>query len=82
MRLGTGAVPPPPQPPGCIAPPKVTNGIYTCTKSENRGIKITVLKAIKTIYIQKIAQVAAACNPESNAASLPNQRVRSSLNYR
>ena len=46
------------------------------------GIKITVLKAIKTIYIQKIAQVAAACNPESNAASLPNQRVRSSLNYR
>ena len=30
----------------------------------------------------KLAQLTAACNPDSNIGSLSNQRVRSSLNYR
>ena len=38
--------------------------------------------AIATIYTHsKLAQLTAACNPNSNVGSLSNQRVRLSLNY-
>ena len=38
--------------------------------------------AIATIYTHsKLAQLTAACNPDSNIGCLSNQRVRLSLNY-
>ena len=68
---------------GGLAPPKMTD------QSETRWQKkylayTTVLKWPLQPYTHpdsKLAQVAAACNSDSNVGSLSNQRVRSSLNY-
>ena len=51
--------------------------------AKKKNLAYSYEMAIATIYTHsKLAQLTAACNPDSNIVSLSNQRVRSSLNYR
>ena len=70
---------------GDLAPPKMTNGVYTNRKliGKKKYLAYSSEMAIATIYTpSKLAQLAAAFNPDSNVGSLFNQRVHLSLNYR
>ena len=71
-------------PPGGLAPPKMTDGIYQSeTRWQKKYLAYSSEMAIATIYTHsKLAQLTAASNPDSKVASLSNQHVRSSLNYR
>ena len=61
-----------------------SGALYTNRKLDGKKyLAYSSAMAIATIYTHsKLAQLTAACNPDSNVGNFSNQRVRSSLNYR